>query len=159
MLLHIHTIIAALASGGLVGTVLGIVGGGGSILAVSLLVYVVGTNSPHVAIGTSAIAVSLSAVGNVVGHWRAGNVKWRSAAVFATVGVFAALGGASLAKAMNGQRLLALFGILMIVVGATMLRKRKTAGNPDVELYASNAASLLPWLIGIGATVLPGTLM
>ena len=65
--------IAALAtgSGGLVGFVLGLIGGGGSILAVPLLVYVVGVGSPHVAIGTSAVAVAVSALANLVGHARA----------------------------------------------------------------------------------------
>ena len=58
----------AVASGGAVGFVLGLVGGGGSILAVPLLVYVVGVPSPHVAIGTSAIAVAASAAANLVGH-------------------------------------------------------------------------------------------
>lgn len=45
-------------SGGLVGFTLGLVGGGGSILAVPLMVYLVGVPSPHVAIGTSALAVA-----------------------------------------------------------------------------------------------------
>ena len=45
-------------SGAIVGLVLGLVGGGGSILAVPLLVYLVGVSPPHVAIGTSALAVS-----------------------------------------------------------------------------------------------------
>jgi hypothetical protein len=112
-----------------------------------------GTKSPHVAIGTSAIAVSFGALDNVIGHWRAGNVKWRCAAVFVTVGIFGALGGAALAKAMNGQGLLALFGILMLVVELTMLRRRRTSRDPGVELSANNAATLLPWLIEIGATV------
>ena len=48
--------ILSIASGSLVGFVLGLVGGGGSIIAVPLLLYVVGVASPHVAIGTSAIA-------------------------------------------------------------------------------------------------------
>ena len=47
-----------LVSGSLVGFSLGLVGGGGSILAVPLLVYVVGVANPHVAIGTSAVAVA-----------------------------------------------------------------------------------------------------
>ena len=50
--------IFAVLSGTLVGFTLGLVGGGGSILAVPLLVYVVGVPSPHVAIGTSAVAVA-----------------------------------------------------------------------------------------------------
>jgi uncharacterized membrane protein YfcA len=66
----------AMASGGAVGFSLGLIGGGGSILAVPLLLYVVGTGDAHVAIGTSALAVSLNAFGNLIGHWRAGNVKW-----------------------------------------------------------------------------------
>ncbi len=61
----------SIASGSIVGFVLGLVGGGGSIIAVPLLLYVVGVASPHVAIGTSAIAVSLSALANVVNHARA----------------------------------------------------------------------------------------
>ena len=97
-------------SGALVGLVLGLVGGGGSILAVPLLVYAVGITSPHVAIGTSAIAVSLSALGNVVGHARAGHVKWRCAGVFASAGVVGAVAGSIVAKAIDGQKLLALFG-------------------------------------------------
>ena len=61
----------AVASGSLVGFTLGLVGGGGSIMAVPLLVYVVGVPSPHVAIGTSAIAVAASAAANLAGHARA----------------------------------------------------------------------------------------
>jgi uncharacterized membrane protein YfcA len=57
----LHNALAVL-SGTLVGFVLGLIGGGGSILAVPLLVYVVGVQSPHVAIGTSAVAVALSAL-------------------------------------------------------------------------------------------------
>ncbi len=60
----------AVGSGSLVGFVLGLIGGGGSILAVPLLVYVVGVKSPHVAIGTGAIAVALSALLSLIGHAR-----------------------------------------------------------------------------------------
>ena len=51
----------ALASGSLIGLVLGLIGGGGSILAVPLLVYAVGEPSAHVAIGTAAVAVAVNA--------------------------------------------------------------------------------------------------
>ena len=71
----LHALLS-IASGSLVGFTLGLVGGGGSILAVPLLVYVVGVPSPHVAIGTSAIAVAASAAANLVGHARANTVKW-----------------------------------------------------------------------------------
>lgn len=145
--------ISTTISGAVVGLVLGLVGGGGSILAVPLLVYAVGVTSPHVAIGTSAIAVSLSALGNVVSHARAGNVKWRCAAVFASAGVVGAVAGSTVAKALDGQKLLVLFGALMIVVGLAMLRKRSAAGNPEVRLSMTTARELLPLLIAIGFTV------
>lgn len=62
--------LAALAAGALIGLVLGLVGGGGSILAVPLLVYGVGVASPHGAIGTAAIAVALNAAASLAGHAR-----------------------------------------------------------------------------------------
>ena len=110
-------------SGSLIGFSLGLVGGGGSILAVPLLVYVVGVGDPHVAIGTSAVAVAANAATNLLTHARPGNVKWRCASVFAVAGVGGALLGSTLGKMVDGQKLLALFAVLMIVVAALMLRK------------------------------------
>ena len=83
--------VLAVLSGGLVGLTLGLVGGGGSILAVPLLLYVVGVQDPHVAIGTSALAVSVNAFANLIAHSRAGNVKWPCAVVFGLSGVAGAL--------------------------------------------------------------------
>ena len=149
----IVTALLATGSGGIVGLVLGLVGGGGSILAVPLLVYGVGGVSPHVAIGTSAVAVSMSALGNILPHWRAGNVKWRCALVFAAAGVLGAFAGAAAAKAIDGQKLLAVFGFVMVLVGAVMLRRREGGGNPDVRLSLATARDLLPFLLGIGFAV------
>lgn len=59
-------------SGGVVGFTLGLFGGGGSILAVPLMVYVVGVPGAHVAIGTSAFAVAANAATNLVTHARKG---------------------------------------------------------------------------------------
>jgi len=80
-----------LASGALVGFSLGLVGGGGSVLAVPLMVYVVGVPQPHVAIGTSAIAVATNAAINLLNHARGGTVKWPCALVFAAAGILGAL--------------------------------------------------------------------
>lgn len=147
------TIIAALAAGALIGLVLGLVGGGGSILAVPLLVYVVGVESAHAAIGTAAVAVALNAAASLGGHARAGTVKWPCAAVFAAAGVLGATLGAEVGKAMDGERLLALFGALMIVVGGSMLRPRNALEKPDVRLQRDTAGYLLPRLIPIGLLV------
>jgi len=142
--------VLAVLSGALVGFMLGLVGGGGSILAVPLLVYVVGVSSPHVAIGTSAAAVAVSAAANLVGHARAGNVKWSCAIVFAAFGTIGAAGGAALGKMVDGGRLLALFGVLMVGVGLLMLRPRRSAGDAGVRLTLANAPRLLPLLVGFG---------
>jgi hypothetical protein len=143
----------AVASGSLVGFTLGLIGGGGSIMAVPLLVYVVGVPSPHVAIGTSAIAVAVSAAANLAGHARAHTVKWPCALVFAVSGVAGAAVGAQLGKMVDGTRLLMLFGILMVVIGLAMLWPRKSGGNAEVKLTAETMPRLLPLLIGTGLAV------
>lgn len=146
----------AAGSGSVVGFVLGLIGGGGSILAVPLLVYVVGVASPHVAIGTSAIAVALSAFVNLLPHARAGHVKWRCATLFALAGTIGAVIGSTLGKQFDGQRLLALFGVLMIVVGIITLIRRRRTGDPDVMLTWSSAPRLAPLIFFYGIAV--GTL-
>jgi uncharacterized protein len=148
----------AVLSGKLVGFILGLIGGGGSILAVPLLVYVVGVQSPHVAIGTSAVAVALSALANLVDHARYDHVKWRCAAVFAAAGVVGAVLGSSLGKQMDGQKLLLLFGVLMLVIAAVMFLRKSSDGDPEVRLTASTAPSLLPYLLayGVGVGALSG---
>lgn len=119
----------ALLSGSGVGFTLGLIGGGGSILATPLLLYVVGMAQPHLAIGTGALAVAANAFLTLVGHARAGNVRWRCAMVFAGVGIVGAFVGSSLGKAFDGQHLLFLFALLMVVVGVHMLRGRRAGGG------------------------------
>lgn len=143
----------SIISGSLVGFVLGLVGGGGSIIAVPLLLYVVGIGSPHLAIGTSAIAVSLSAAANLVNHARNGMVKWPCAVSFSAAGIAGAWAGSTLAMKVPGQNLLALFGILMLVVGTVMLMKKDAEGNPDIRLTFSTVRELLPLLLLIGFAV------
>lgn len=134
-------------SGVLVGFVLALVGGGGSILAVPLMVYLVGVPSPHVAIGTSALAVAANALTGLLNHVRQGNVKWRCSLVYASAGIAGAFAGSTAGKAFDGQKLLFLFAIVMIVVGVLMLRNRRREGNPAVVFGRENA----PKLIGFGA--------
>lgn len=152
------TILAAIAAGSAIGLVLALVGGGGSILAVPLLVYLVGVKSPHAAIGTAAVAVALNAASSLAGHARSGNVKWPCAMTFAGAGVIGAALGAEAGKAMDGARLLALFGGLMVLVGLSMVRPRQSADNPDVRLERSTASLLLPRLVptGLGVGALAG---
>lgn len=161
-----QSVLGAIAGVG-VGFTLGLVGGGGSILGVPLMVYLVGVHDPHVAIGTSALAVAANAAFNLATHARAGNVKWRCASVYAAAGVLGALGGAAFGKAMDGQRLLLLFALLMLLVAGLMLRSRGREGDPNVVLNRANAprlavaggaTGLLSGFFGIGGgfLVVPG---
>ena len=143
-------LILAIGSGGVVGLVLGLVGGGGSILAVPLLVYAVGVPSAHIAIGTAAIAVALNAGLSLAAHARLGTVKWRCALVFAAAGMLGSLLGAELGKAIDGQRLLTLFGLVMVAVGLSMLRPSSRPANENVRLTRASARHLLPRLVGLG---------
>ena len=141
------TLVPALASGGLVGFSLGLVGGGGSILATPLLLYVVGVASPHIAIGTGALAVSINAYANLLAHARKGHVRWLCASVFAALGSLGALVGSSLGLVVDGTRLLLLFGALMVVVGLLMLRPRGVSRGDerpvDRRMCALTAAAAL----------------
>lgn len=137
-------------SGALVGFVLGLVGGGGSILAVPLMVYLVGVRSPHVAIGTSALAVAANAAMGLFSHARASNVKWRCASMYAAAGIAGAFAGSSVGKAFDGQKLLFLFAFVMIVVGVVMVRGRGRTGNPDAQCRRENAPKVIGYGIGTG---------
>jgi len=157
---------AAPVSGGLVGFSLGLVGGGGSILATPLLLYLVGLE-PHIAIGTSALAVSTNAFANLVGHARSGNVRWRCAGIFAVIGALGAFAGSTLGKMTDGEHLIFLFGLLMLVVGATMLRPRRPTASIErpadvatctVTGAVAFAAGLASGFFGIGGgfLIVPG---
>jgi uncharacterized membrane protein YfcA len=144
--------VLGLASGALVGFSLGLVGGGGSILAVPLMVYVVGVPDAHVAIGTSAIAVAANAAVNLSNHARGGTVVWSCALMFAAAGIIGAFAGSILGKMLDGQKLLALFALLMLVIAVLMLKTRSRIGLPDVKMDWTN----MPAIIALG--VATGTL-
>ena len=144
----------AVASGALVGFSLGLIGGGGSILAVPLMVYVVGVGDAHVAIGTSAIAVAANAAINLWHHARGGTVRWSFALPFAAAGIAGALVGSIFGKLLDGRKLLALFALLMLVIAALMLRTRMRASVPDVRVSRDNMVAILG--LGLVTGVLSG---
>jgi len=146
--------ILAVLSGGLVGFSLGAIGGGGSILAVPLLMYVVGIGDPHVAIGTSALAVAVNAFANLIAHSRAGHVKSPCAATFAGSGILGAALGAHLGQMVDGKQLIFLFGLVMLAVAAAMLSPRAAAGNPEVRIDRTIAFKLVA--IGLLVGLLSG---
>ena len=138
--------VLGLASGALVGFSLGLIGGGGSILAVPLMVYVVGVADAHVAIGTSAIAVAVNAALNLSNHARGGTVRWSCALTFAAAGIIGAFIGAIFGKLLDGRKLLALFALLMLVIAVLMLRTRSRPGLPEAQMSWDN----MPAIVGLG---------
>jgi uncharacterized protein len=135
--------ILAIVCGSVVGFLLALLAGGGSVLAVPMLLYIVGIKDAHVAIGTSAVAVSLNAFANLLQHARARTVKWPCALVFGTTGVIGAAIGAAVGKNIDGQRLLFLFGLIMIAIAVAMLSPRTASGNPDVRITPGIAVRLV----------------
>jgi uncharacterized membrane protein YfcA len=138
-------------SGSVVGFTLGLFGGGGSILAVPLLVHLVGVGNAHVAIATSAVAVSANAFISLMMHARHGTVRWKYAGLYCVTGVVGAWIGASLGKALEGKHLLILFGGLMILVSITMFRRRQVLSEPVAPFSVSNVPKILAMGAGTGA--------
>lgn len=164
---HLFTLQALLAivCGSAVGFSLALIGGGGSILAVPLLLYVVGVHDPHLAIGTSALAVAVNAFANLIPHARAGHVRWKVAFTFAATGVFGAYLGSTIGKVVNGRHLLVLFSLLMLVVATLMLRGRRSGPDryplprmyPRLGMVGLGAGGLSGFFgIGGGFLIVPG---
>ncbi|MGF7188750.1 sulfite exporter TauE/SafE family protein [Robbsia andropogonis] len=161
--------LAAAVCGAFVSFALGLVGGGGSILAVPLMLYVVGLNNPHIAIGTAALAVAVNAYLNLIPHARSGSVRWGAAFAFAASGVLGASVGSSVGKQIDGQRLIVYFAMLMLFVAVLMLRgqSRPTcAANAAPVRYGRvcctgiGAGSLSGFFgIGGGFLVVPGLML
>lgn len=140
----IGTLALAALGGVLIGLLLTVFGGGGSVLATPWLIYVIGVADTHVAIGTSAAAVAVNAATGLAVQARAGTVKWPCASVFGLAGLAGALAGAHLAKSVNGGALLHWFALAMIAIAVSMLIPRKTEGNPAVFLTPNMVWKLAP---------------
>jgi uncharacterized membrane protein YfcA len=144
--------VAALG-GALIGLLLAVFGGGGSVLATPLLIYLVGVQDPHVAIGTAAAAVAVNALIGLATQARAGTVKWPCAMVFGGAGLAGSLIGAQFAKLVDGQVLLTGFGVAMAAVAISMLLPQRGQGDPDVRLSRALTLKLAPvgLLVGLAA--------
>src|SRR5215216_109466 len=114
----------------LMGLYLGLLGGGGSILAVPILKYVVGFGAKE-AIAASLAVVGLTSLFGAVGHWRSGNVNLRVALIFGAVAMAGTYLGARLAVFFSGAAQLALFAAVMIVAANFMFRENGANSAED----------------------------
>ena len=136
----------ALAVG--IGVSLGLLGGGGSILAVPLLVYVAGLPA------TEAIAISLLVVGvtsgvGLIPHARAGRVRWRNGLLFGAAAMAGAYAGGRLAAYIPATVLLTGFALMMLGTAVMMIRGRRT--TPDhPQAPERSAAQVAPYGAAVG---------
>ena len=144
-------LLAALAAMG-TGLILGLIGGGGSVLTVPVFVYLLGYPAKQ------AIAMSLPIIGcaslvGALGHWRAGHVQWRTALAFGAVAMFGSFIGARLSTLLDGRLQLVLLASAMSIASTSMLRSA-AKGAPA----ATTPQRSLPLvaLAGVGVGVLTG---
>jgi uncharacterized membrane protein YfcA len=113
-----------------IGLVLGLLGGGGSILTVPMLVYVLNLE-PKQAILTSFVVVGLSSLLALIPHAARRQVCWKSGGLFGLTGMLGAYGGGHLAGHFSGDVLMSLFGLICLIAGISMMCQEKTMTKTD----------------------------
>ena len=111
---------AALPCGLLIGLLLGALGGGGSVLAVPALVYLLG-QSPHEATAGALVVVAVGAVTGLACHARAGRIRWAAGAAFGTLGTAGTFLGSRWSATIGPTVLMTAFAGLMLTVAAALL--------------------------------------
>jgi uncharacterized membrane protein YfcA len=149
----------AVLYGAVIGVALGLLGGGGSILAVPIFVYVLRAD-PKAAIAMSLAVVAVTSTIGAAGHWRAGNVNARVGAIFGAVALAATYVGARLSVYVPGMAQLTLLAVVMAAAAVIMLRERpapdprlpRAAPRLGVSALAGSALAVggLTGLVGIG---------
>jgi len=122
----------AVPLGLLTGAVMGALGGGGAILTIPVLIYIVGM-PPHDATTASLVIIGVSAASTAIGHVRGGTARVLDALVLAAVGAVGTYAGSLASAAVAAPVLVVLLASLLAVVGALMLRQSSDVENADVE--------------------------
>ncbi len=133
-------IIIALLLAVLVGISLGLLGGGGSILAVPILTYVVGME-PREAIASSLFIVGVTSVFGLLSHARAKRVRWKTGVIFGLAAMGGAFSGGFIGGFIPGTVLMILFAVMMIATAAAMIRRPKKTSE-DSEGTETERAGL-----------------
>lgn len=144
----------AVVAGGLLGITLGTVGGGGAVLAVPVLVYLLG-QSVHDATTASLIIVVGAAGAAAVGHARRGSVCWKLAAAFAAAAVPGSVLGTLANRAVTAEGLLAAFALLLVAVAVMTWRRGAGVAADGAEACPRPGPQLVA-LAGLGVGMLTG---
>lgn len=125
----------------IIGLVLGLLGGGGSILTTPMLVYVLGI-APQPAFATTLLVVAVTSGIGVLLHRREGRVHGRIGLVMGAAGMVGAFGGGWFAHLFNGRVLLVLFGLVVVITATAMLRSRRGASEGGTPASFPKLAAL-----------------
>jgi uncharacterized protein len=117
------TLLLAIGAGALIGLSLGALGGGGSILAVPVLVYLLGQDAGQATTGALVVVGVTSLIGAVTAHG-AGNVLLGRGVTFGVVAIGGAAAGAKASAHVSHPLLLAAFAALMLLVGGLMASRQ-----------------------------------
>ncbi|MFG3203123.1 sulfite exporter TauE/SafE family protein [Streptomyces sp. NPDC048192] len=149
-------VILALIAGAVVGLALGALGGGGSVLAVPALIYLLGF-TPAAATTAGLVIVTSTSLTALYAHARAGNVRWRAGALFAAAGLLPAAAAGAAAGRLPQPVLTAAFAAVAALAAVRMLRPGRTATGPAAggsrpAKAAGTGAGLgaLTGLLGVG---------
>jgi uncharacterized membrane protein YfcA len=139
--------------GFIIGMTLGLLGGGGSILTVPALVYVIG-QTPQVAVTASLMIVGANSALGAMFHRAEGTLNWRVALIFGGTGMITAYAAAGLSSLFSPTLLMVMFALLMMAVGTLMMAR------PAVDRQNENFQQNVPVVIiaGAGVGVLTGFL-
>jgi uncharacterized protein len=149
------TIALAILFGTLIGVLLGLIGGGGSILTVPILVYLL-DQDVHEATATSLVIVGATALVGAVPHARAHRVVLPTALTFGVAGMGGAFVGAWLNRLVSGPVILLLFGFLMITVAVRMALDKRgdtgplAQGSPWPALGTGLVVGAMTGFFGVG---------
>jgi uncharacterized protein len=156
--------LVAILLASVVGVSLGLLGGGGSILTLPILRYVLGMDA-HRAIALSLFVVASTSVAAMIPHARRGKVRWRVGALFGAAGMVGAYGAGRVAWFIPDVVLLVGFAVMMLVTAVAMLRGRsdessgsgpRHARSPEHQLSTSKvlvegmAVGAVTGLVGAG---------
>lgn len=145
-------LILGYALAALIGLSLGLMGGGGSILTVPIFVYVLAFD-PKLAIAMSLPVVGVTSLVGAIGHWRAGNVDLKTAALFGIVAMTAAYAGARLAVLLSGAVQLSLLAVIMVAAAISMFISARRAPSARTPESGSERPASLQLLLAVALCV------
>jgi uncharacterized membrane protein YfcA len=151
----VSALILALAAGGVVGRALSALGGGGSVLTVPALIYLLGF-TPAAATTASLIIVTATSLTALYAHARTGAVRWKAGTLFAAAGLMPAAAAAAVASRLPQPVLTAAFAAIAALAAVTMLRPSEASTGQAPEVRPARAAGTgaglgaLTGLLGVG---------